>query len=50
MVKGKTEKDKMPRINPHATALIQDDQHRRQIAWLKRMGFNTPRDAQNAGY
>ena len=40
----------MPRIDPHATVLKQDEQLRRQLAWLKRYGFKDCRQAQEAGY
>jgi len=43
-------KDKMPRINPHASALQQDAQLRQQIKWLKGKGFKTAREAQEAGH
>ena len=43
-------KDKMPRTNPHASALQQDKQLREQIKWLKASGFKSPREAQEAGY
>jgi len=43
-------KSKMPRINFHASALKQDAQHRKQNAWLRKHGFKSTRDAQNAGY
>lgn len=42
--------DKMPRINPHATALKQDRQMREQLKWLKGHGFKNYSDAQKAGY
>jgi len=41
---------KMPRINPHATAILQDIQLREQMNWLKRNGFKNVREAQEAGY
>lgn len=41
---------RMPRINPHASAIKQDKQLREQMKWLKKHGFKNPRDAQNAGY
>jgi len=43
-------KERMPRINPHATAIQQDKQLAEQIKWLKTHGFKTARDAQEAGY
>ena len=45
-----TKKDKMPRVNIHASALKQDEQLRKQIKWLKQYGFKNPREAQKAGY
>jgi hypothetical protein len=45
-----TSKEKMPRINPHATAIEQDKQLRNQMKWLKDHGFKTPGEAQEAGY
>ena len=42
--------DKMPRINPHATALQQDKQLQGQIKWLKEKSFKSAREAQEAGY
>jgi len=45
-----TSKEKMPRINPHATAIQQDKQLVEQMKWLKAHGFKTPREAQEAGY
>jgi len=45
-----TSKEKMPRINPHATAIQQDKQLDEQMKWLKAHGFKTPREAQEAGY
>jgi len=51
---GEIGKDKriptMPRINPHATMLKQDEQLRCQLAWLRRYGFKDCRQAQEAGY
>jgi len=43
-------KERMPRINPHASALKQDEQLRKQMKWLKEHGFKTAREAQEAGY
>jgi hypothetical protein len=43
-------KERMPRIDPHATAIQQDKQLIEQIKWLKAHGFKTARDAQEAGY
>jgi len=43
-------KERMPRINPHATAIQQDKQLIEQMKWLKTHGFKTTRDAQEAGY
>ena len=40
----------MPRINPHATALKQDERLREQLRWLKARGFKDAREAQEAGY
>ncbi|GAI00782.1 unnamed protein product, partial [marine sediment metagenome] len=45
-----TSNEKMPRINPHATAIQQDKQLVEQMKWLKAHGFKTPREAQEAGY
>ena len=45
-----TMKERMPRIDPHATAIQQDKQLIEQIKWLKAHGFKTARDAQEAGY
>jgi len=45
-----TSKEKMPRVNPHATAIQQDKQLVEQMKWLKAHGFKTPREAQEAGY
>ncbi len=42
--------DRMPRINPHASALKQDKQLREQLRWLKQNGFKNTRQAQEAGY
>ena len=42
--------ERMPRINPHASAIEQDKQLRKQSRWLKDHGFKTPREAQEAGY
>ena len=42
--------DKMPRINPHAPAIKQDYQLRKQLRWLKQNGFKNVYDAQRAGY
>jgi len=42
--------DRMPRINPHATVLKQDEQLRKQLKWLKVHKFNNARDAREAGY
>ena len=42
-------KDKMPRINPHASFIKQDAQLRQQIKWLKFHGFKDARQAQEAG-
>jgi len=42
--------NKMPRINPHATALKREAQAIAQIKWLRRKGFKTTREAQEAGY
>jgi len=42
--------EKMPRINPHASAIEQDRQLRGQLRWLKEHGFKTARAAQEAGY
>ena len=47
---GEMNKKKMPRINPHASVLKQDNQLKAQIKWLKENGFKSARDAQNAGY
>ncbi len=41
---------KMPRINPHATAMEQDRQLRLQLKWLKQHKFATPREARGAGH
>ena len=41
---------KMPRINPHASYVKQDQQKVKQTEWLKRNGFKTAREAQEAGY
>ena len=41
---------KLPRINPHGTALEQDAQLKRQLKWLKENGFKNVREAQEAGY
>jgi len=43
-------KERMPRIDPHASALRQDEQLRKQIKWLKVHGFKDAREAQNAGH
>jgi len=43
-------KERMPRINPHATAIKQDKQHIEQNKWLKKKGFKNVRDAANAGH
>jgi hypothetical protein len=43
-------KERMPRIDPHATAIQQDKQLIEQIKWLKAHGFKTAREAQEAGY
>ena len=40
--------DKMPRINPHATAIKQDRQLREQMKWLKLNGFKNCRETQEA--
>lgn len=42
--------ERMPRIDPHASVLKQDQQLRKQIRWLKQHGFKTAREAQEAGY
>lgn len=42
--------ERMPRINPHASAIKQDKQLREQMRWLKKHGFKTAREAQEAGY
>lgn len=42
--------ERMPRVNPHATALKQDKQLREQIRWLKKHGFKNARAAQEAGH
>ncbi len=39
----------MPRVHLHATALKQDKQLREQMRWLKKNGFKTAREAQEAG-
>lgn len=44
------DKKRMPRIDPHATAIQQDKQLDKQMKWLKAHGFKTARDAQEAGY
>jgi len=41
---------KMPRINPHASALQQDRQLIEQLKWLKIHGFKSAREAQEAGH
>ena len=46
---GKT-MERMPRINPHDTSIKQDQQLRDQIKWLKDNNFETPGEAQQAGY
>jgi len=43
-------KEKMPLINPHASAMKQYEQKKKQNVWLKRHGFKSARDAMNAGY
>jgi len=43
-------KERMPRIDPHATAIQQDKQLVEQMKWLKARGFKTAREAQEAGY
>lgn len=43
-------KAKMPRINPHASAIKQDKQLREQLRWLKKHGFRSARAAQEAGH
>lgn len=43
-------KEKMPRINPHASALKQDKQLRDQRRWLKKKRIKSAREAQDAGY
>lgn len=47
---SKYSKDTMPTVNPHSSAIIQDDQWRRQKQWLKDHGFKTPEEARDAGY
>lgn len=42
--------ERMPRINPHASALKQDEQLRKQMKWTREHGFKTAREAQEAGY
>lgn len=42
--------ERMPRINPHASAIKQDEQLRAQMRWLKKHGFKSTREAQEAGY
>lgn len=42
-------KEKMPLINPHASAVKQYEQQKKQMTWCKKHGFKTPRDAMNAG-
>ena len=42
--------ERMQRINPHASAIEQDKQLRKQMKWLKERGFKTAREAQEAGY
>jgi len=43
-------KEKMPRVDPHATAIQQDKQLVEQMKWLKAHDFKSSRDAQEAGY
>ena len=43
-------KERMPRINPHASVLVQDKQLQKQMKWLRKHGFKNPRQAQEAGY
>jgi len=38
---------KMPKINPHATALMQETQYRKQQAYLHKQGFKSARDLFN---
>jgi len=40
----------MPLINPHATTIKQDKQHREQLKWLKQNKFKDCREAMEAGY
>ena len=40
--------DRMPLVNPHASALKQDQQLRAQLRWLKAHGFKDAREAYNA--
>jgi len=42
--------NKMPRVNPHASAIKQDKQLIKQLRWLKQSGFKSAREAQEAGY
>ena len=47
---GCTAPGRMPRINPHASAIMQDKQLRDQLKWLKIYGFKNTREAQEAGH
>lgn len=42
--------EKMPLIHPHASAIKQDEQLRKQLKWLKQNGFKSRKDAIEAGY
>ena len=41
--------ERMPRIDPHASALKQDEQKRKQLKWLKEHGFKDAREAAEKG-
>jgi len=45
-----SKEERMPLINPHATAIQQAKQVISQMKWLKAHNFKTCRDAQEAGY
>jgi len=42
--------DRMPLINPHASAIKRDKQLREQLRWLKQKGFKTLKEAVDNGY
>ena len=42
--------DRMPRVNPKASAITRDRQLRKQQEWLKQHHFKSPAQAKAAGY